>query len=74
MIVVFDDTHTHWRRKPFEAWACLMPVLGARPRGVLCAWRERRMAALGAGEMFEWAVALPLGWVSRTAGVFQWWS
>ncbi|WP_333689111.1 glycosyltransferase [Methylococcus capsulatus] len=73
-MLVITDINTLWRRKPFEALGRLMPVLGARPRDLLCAWRERHMAALGAeGGMVECAVTLPFGWASRTADVSQRW-
>lgn len=67
-MIVVADINTLWRRKPFEALAETLPVIGLAPRDVLLAWRERHGSKWGnqpPAAYHECPVLMPPGWASR---------
>ena len=67
-MIVVADINTLWRRKPFEALAETLPVIGLAPRDVILAWRERRGNKSGnqsTASYHECPVLMPPGWASR---------
>lgn len=65
-MIVVADINTLWRRKPFEALAACMPVLGLAPRDFVTAWRGRTEVHRELPENYcERSITMPPGWASR---------
>ena len=69
-MIAVADINTLWRRKPFEALAGWIPVLGLAPRDVVMAWRRRseeHRRDMPEGYR-ERSITLPPGWASHFPG------
>ena len=67
-MILIADVNTLWRRKPFEALAKTLPVIGLAPQDVLLAWRGRHagnIANKAASFFHECPCLMPPGWASR---------
>lgn len=66
-MIAVADINTIWRRKPFEALANLVPVLGLAPRDILLSLRMpyAKSPMTEKGGFYEYRVTMPLGWATK---------
>jgi glycosyltransferase involved in cell wall biosynthesis len=73
-LIAVADINTLWRKKPFEALALQVPVLGLAPQDLRMAWRRRQVCDTlsSQGPYTECSVTLPPGWASKWTSFTAW--